>query len=420
LNLYQVHVLGFPLKLWPASINLGVVGFAGKIASKDSDLCVEENMFTQMFELFASGGVGEVVQAVPSGQVDLAQKECLVANPEHKGETGKPDVHSQEHMVNIDESNSSINCQLSPDASKASIGSGTVGNLKQEGDDQKNDLSTIEPNISTAQKLTPIVSGKDDVDAAEGMELQRREGKANCALDLSNKTECTDISNVENMTCVLNTEDTDIPSPPPGSALRVPSLFSNMYFASEIRSEKSELGRMRAGYGKGDDFVTSRKLPSITEDKNNTGGVVKLEPCSDVLAATTAQGALPSSSANADVVPQRHGNLSMEFSENSGQNLHLFLKNKMKNADNIFAVVDNPISQSGVAAGSINESSFPSEAGVGPLEQEFRYIDKTMGSLTTMKGGALYQDHSDGLESEDELPNFSDVEAMVYTLITIQ
>jgi hypothetical protein len=188
-----------------------------------------------------------------------------------------------------------------------------------------------------------------------------------------------------------------------------------MYFASETRSEKSELGRMRAGYEEGDDFVTSRKLPPIIEDKNNTGGVVKLEPSSEGLAATTAQGVLPSSSANADVVPQRHGNETMEFSEISGQNLHLFLKSKL-NTGNISAVVGHPISQSEVAAGSINESSFPSEGGgVGPLEQEFRYIDKTMNSLTTMKGGALYQDHSDGLESEDELPNFSDVEAMVYS-----
>lgn len=239
------------------------------------------------------------------------------------------------------------------------------------------------------------------------------EARANDTTKAIDKPLTVDIPVPEQMICVLNTEDTEIPSPPSGSAMHLPSLFSSRYFPLELKSMKSESGPLGGGYTRADDFELSAHglIRSVSDDKRTVGSLLKQEPLlegfeSDPKYRMKKQASL---SANpADLVAHNKDKEALDLSENAGGHmLKSMLLASQETSDDLSLLHPD-------APGYLKELVLPIQAGIlGHLDQGLCNTDQTTDVEAVRRSTIEGHEQDDGLESDKDLPSFSDVEAMI-------
>ncbi|KAH7315032.1 hypothetical protein KP509_21G031100 [Ceratopteris richardii] len=180
------------------------------------------------------------------------------------------------------------------------------------------------------------------------------------------KSLTVDIPSKDQMICILNTEDTEIPSPPSSSITHLSPFFSSKYSSLDLQSTKSEPGIIGGGYARASEFELSGHglMRSVSEDRRAVGSLVKQEPMLDSLECDPQyrmkmQSSLSTShSSSSDLIAHIRDKEALDLSENTGGHM----------VKDVQAMRRNTIAS---------------------------------------------QDLDEGLESDDELPSFSDVEGMI-------
>lgn len=370
----------------------------------------DENTHSKVVRLFEDVRTGDVAAGIPFVAMDKAQQKgstftgCL----EQEDTTARPP-----EVVGGPNSFSQQGGELSLRQQEYPLGASSIeakqrANVEEQCADAGRNLST------------DFLNGSDLITVEE----TRREGKAEvtttCASDIMKVFDKppVHVPVLEQMICVLNTEDMDIPSPPTGSASHLPSSFSSRFYPLELKSIKNEPGFFRRGYGRADDFSLSGHglVRTLSEDKRTMGGLIKQEPLGegldcDAKHSGNAQGPLAAiHSEIADAAIQSDGKEAFEPLDNVGGHA---LKNSLLACQ---ANTDDPdlaLLQAD-ASGFSKELVLPLQGGIiGQLEQGLCFMDQ-VGGISALKGSALlYQEPEDNLESDEELPSFSDVEAMI-------
>lgn len=358
---------------------------------------------------FPVDGAGEAAEGIPFVTVDGAQQEDSTFTGRLAQEV-TPVEAPDGMVVSIAPAQQGAKTSLPQQASTVeySLGASNISSAEEQYADAHRSSNPGDLNVSQVKP--------SQLTAQEGTV----EMKGTCASDTVTAFDkpLIVVPVLEQMICVLNTEDTDIPSPPSGSATHLPSLFSPRYYPLEMKSIKNEPGFLGGGYGRTDEFDLSGHglMRSVSMDRRTVGSLIKQEPMLEGLEcdpkySVNVQGSL---SATHSVTVQSDDKEAFEHLENAGGHaLKSVLLASQANTDDLSAVPDLALLHSD-APGFSKELVLPLQTGIlGQLEQGLCYTDQTAGDLAMKRSALSYQEHEDGLESDKELPSFSDVEAMI-------
>ncbi|KAI5069157.1 hypothetical protein GOP47_0015458 [Adiantum capillus-veneris] len=367
-----------------------------------------ESSFSQMARPFPANGVRELAEAIPPKEEAYQQNPIFscglqpeeTAGPLHSIPTGEEGVKQtlpqQVARTTEDLSGASIN-----EAKERPSPMEQVAGVHESCDVAGLDGSRV-------QSSQPML----DKANAEMMEASAN----NTATKAFDKPLSVEIPIPEQMICVLNTEDTEIPSPPSGSVTHLPSLFSSRYFPLELKSMKCEPSLLGGGYARTDDFELSSHglMRSVSEDKRTVGSLMKQEPMLEGLECEPKyrmkmHTSLSAAHINsADLSAHTRDNEAIDLPENAGSHmLSSMLLASQEKADDL-SLLDPD------APGYLKELVLPMQAGIlSHLDQDLCHTDQMADAEAVRRGTITGQEHDDGLESDQELPSFSDVEAMI-------
>ncbi|KAH7315034.1 hypothetical protein KP509_21G031100 [Ceratopteris richardii] len=227
------------------------------------------------------------------------------------------------------------------------------------------------------------------------------------------KSLTVDIPSKDQMICILNTEDTEIPSPPSSSITHLSPFFSSKYSSLDLQSTKSEPGIIGGGYARASEFELSGHglMRSVSEDRRAVGSLVKQEPMLDSLECDPQyrmkmQSSLSTShSSSSDLIAHIRDKEALDLSENTGGHMVKgMLLTSQEKADDL-SLLHSDVS------GFLKELALPLKGGIlGHLDQ---HADHLADVQAMRRNTIASQDLDEGLESDDELPSFSDVEGMI-------
>ncbi|MCO5568741.1 hypothetical protein L7F22_022441 [Adiantum nelumboides] len=366
-----------------------------------------ESSFPQMARPFLPNGARELAEGKPPKEEDYRHNSTFACGlqPEESGGA----------LLSIPPEEPGVKQTLPQQVATAEVLLGaSMSEAKQrlspldKAADYNESCNVTELDGSQAKSSLPIL----DKANAERVEA-RADNPTTKALD---KPLNVEISVPEQMICVLNTEDTEIPSPPSGSVTHLPSLFSSRYFPLDLKSMKSEPSFLGGGYGRTDDFEYSAHglMRSMSEDRRTVGSLMKQEPVLEGLESEPKyrlkmQASLFTPHINsADLTAHSRDKEASDLPENAGGlMLNSILLASQEKADNL-SLLDPD------APGYLKELVLPMQAGVlSHLDQDLCHIDQTTDAEAVRRSTITGQEHDDGLESDEELPSFSDVEAMI-------
>lgn len=474
-------------KSFVAPSDLCTVGPAEAV-DKELESQIDESTISQVVSLLGVGGVGAVVQALPS----IATDESIQGDSSLIGQLPQEDAQSQtvqattgleilgqEHNVPLESVQKPDTCsgglnmgpEMVSSTSNVAIMSVAQSNLafmdpgKASEDfvmgvstqhdkhpDEVLDLGAnhvppdatlVIPKISTfaigsQSEIIVDSSGKTEdkvVNASELSDSDSRSGDENETSvddDLASRDKPL-MPETGHMICVLNTEDTDIPSPPPGSVMLSPSLFSLTYSPTGMEGEENESSMSAGGYERNDNFEISAHdfMLQVSEDKDNLVPVGKMELTPDSrnscgkctvdneVLATALDSGLP------DAFVKKNDKEAMVALGNTGNSIDrsggILLTSQgvlNGNPEGLCSVTDHQSNlHSDIPAISENEIPHSQAAVFGYSEQGLYCADHTTDALTTTHSTATLQGtYEECFESEEEMPSFSDVEAMILDL----